>query len=363
MKSTKTHAYIGVGTIVILAIFNRYLSIIGINFFLFLDNLLEISKAISPWIMWAFWGLFVGLIYGSVVAWKKFTLDFKLNFIPIGLFILVTLSFLLINMPLKSGTWAGIQISSKIATDTTVMVEEGPAKRNVSKKKSDNTTNSSTISEAKSYSGNIGNLQTSYTINWMSDGTLEGTYSYTSRPDMLFTLKGKGEGDKITLEEYTNGTVTGRGILYSDGLCFTGKIKDSYGYYLEMKICESAPSYDETAEAENEVNQTSEDAQIYTFVEQPAEFSGGDEELITYIKSNIVYPTMEKENSIQGKVMVRFVVMEDGSISDAVVTRGISEGLDKEALRIVNTLPKFSPGRQQGKPVRVYFSLPIVFKL
>jgi protein TonB len=72
---------------------------------------------------------------------------------------------------------------------------------------------------------------------------------------------------------------------------------------------------------------------------------------------------MERDNDIQGKVLLRFVVMEDGSVADVNVMRGVSPGLDKEAVRVVRMLPKFKPGRQQGKPVRVYFNLPVVFKL
>ena len=67
--------------------------------------------------------------------------------------------------------------------------------------------------------------------------------------------------------------------------------------------------------------------------------------------------------TIQGKVLLRFVVMEDGAVSDVNVIRGVSPGLDKEAVRVVKTLPKFKPGKQQGKAVRVYFNLPVVFKL
>ena len=72
---------------------------------------------------------------------------------------------------------------------------------------------------------------------------------------------------------------------------------------------------------------------------------------------------MERDNDIQGKVLLRFVVMEDGSVQDVNVVRSVSSGLDKEAVRVVRTLPKFKPGKQQGKAVRVYFNLPVVFKL
>ena len=72
---------------------------------------------------------------------------------------------------------------------------------------------------------------------------------------------------------------------------------------------------------------------------------------------------MERDNDIQGRVVVKFIVNEDGSVSDAQVKRSISQGLDKEALRVINMLPRFIPGRQQGKAVKVYFLLPVAFKL
>ena len=106
-----------------------------------------------------------------------------------------------------------------------------------------------------------------------------------------------------------------------------------------------------------------EQPKIFTFVEQNPQFPGGDGELMKFLQKNIQYPQMERDNDIQGKVLLRFVVMEDGSVSDVQVIRAVSPGLDKEAVRVVKMLPKFAPGKQQGKPVRVYFNLPVVFRL
>ena len=106
-----------------------------------------------------------------------------------------------------------------------------------------------------------------------------------------------------------------------------------------------------------------EEPKIFTFVEQNPEFPGGDGELIKFLQKNIQYPQMERDNDIQGKVLLRFVVMEDGSVQDVNVVRSVSPGLDKEAVRVVRMLPKFKPGKQQGKAVRVYFNLPVVFTL
>jgi protein TonB len=93
------------------------------------------------------------------------------------------------------------------------------------------------------------------------------------------------------------------------------------------------------------------------------EFPGGDGELMPFIQRNVTYPQPELMNGIQGKVWIRFVVMETGDITDVEVMRSVSPGLDKEAVKVVKMLPKFKPGSVGGKPVRVYFNLPVNFKL
>ena len=101
-------------------------------------------------------------------------------------------------------------------------------------------------------------------------------------------------------------------------------------------------------------------SEIFTFVEQMPEFSG---DLNKYLSENIRYPAEALKNDIQGRVVVKFVVREDGSITDSKVIRGIGSGCDEEALRIVNSMPKWKPGKQNGKPVAVNFNLPLSFKL
>jgi TonB family protein len=103
--------------------------------------------------------------------------------------------------------------------------------------------------------------------------------------------------------------------------------------------------------------------EVFTFVEQMPEYPGGDGELIKFLVQNVQYPQYERDRDIQGKVLVRFVVTEDGSVKDVTVVRGVSPGLDKEAVRVLRMLPRFKPGMQQGKPVSVYYNIPIVFKL
>ena len=103
--------------------------------------------------------------------------------------------------------------------------------------------------------------------------------------------------------------------------------------------------------------------QIFTVVETMPEFPGGQGALLQYLAKSIKYPVIAQENGIQGRVSCSFVVNKDGSIVDAEVIRGVDPSLDKEALRVINSMPKWSPGKQRGKPVRVAYTLPINFQL
>jgi protein TonB len=106
-----------------------------------------------------------------------------------------------------------------------------------------------------------------------------------------------------------------------------------------------------------------EEAQIFMVVESMPEFPGGEVSLQKYLYENIKYPQMAKESGIQGRVFVTFVVEKDGSVTDVRVLRGIGGGCDEEAIRVVQNMPKWNPGKQRGKPVRVQFNLPIKFTL
>jgi len=102
---------------------------------------------------------------------------------------------------------------------------------------------------------------------------------------------------------------------------------------------------------------------VFSFAEENPKFPVGDAELAKLIDSTITYPQMERDNNIEGKVFVRLLILEDGSVGEVKVIRPVSPGLDKEALRVAGKLPKFIPGKQQGKPVKVYYILPVTFKL
>lgn len=105
------------------------------------------------------------------------------------------------------------------------------------------------------------------------------------------------------------------------------------------------------------------DGEVFSVVEDEPEFPGGVEALYKYLAENIKYPVLAKEKGTQGRVYVAFVVEKDGSVSNAKVLRGVSEEVDAEALRVINAMPKWKPGMQQGVPVRVQYNIPIIFKL
>ena len=103
--------------------------------------------------------------------------------------------------------------------------------------------------------------------------------------------------------------------------------------------------------------------EIFRSVEQMPQFPGGDAALMKYLSSHINYPPMAAENNVQGKVILQFVVEKDGRVGEVKVARSVDKDLDKEAIRVVKSLPKFTPGRQNGQPVRVWYTLPVTFKL
>lgn len=117
----------------------------------------------------------------------------------------------------------------------------------------------------------------------------------------------------------------------------------------------------EPAEVEEEVE---EEEAVYIVVENMPEFPDGQQAMMKFIAENIQYPVIAMENGIQGRVICQFVVEKDGRISDIQVVRTSGDAsLDKEAVRVISSMPKWKPGRQSGKPVRVTYTLPVSFRL
>lgn len=102
---------------------------------------------------------------------------------------------------------------------------------------------------------------------------------------------------------------------------------------------------------------------VFDVVEEMPSFPGGQGALMSYLNSNVKYPVVAQENGVQGRVIITFVVERDGSISDVKVARSVDPSLDREAQRVVKSMPRWTPGKQNGQTVRVKYTVPVVFRL
>ena len=112
-----------------------------------------------------------------------------------------------------------------------------------------------------------------------------------------------------------------------------------------------------------EVEPEPEEEEIFMVVEDQPEFPGGTAALLEYLRKNIKYPAICRENNIQGRVLVTFIVNKDGAIGEPEVVKSVNPSLDKEALRVISQMPNWKPGSQRGKPVRVKYTVPVNFRL
>jgi len=119
----------------------------------------------------------------------------------------------------------------------------------------------------------------------------------------------------------------------------------------------------EITELTNSGTGDGDDNTIQTYIEQMPLFPGGERELLTFIGKNLIYPVIDQENNVQGKVVLRFVVSKTGAVDKVEIIQSLSRTADNEAVRVVKMLPKFIPGKQNGKNVAVWFTLPVTFKL
>ena len=134
-------------------------------------------------------------------------------------------------------------------------------------------------------------------------------------------------------------------------------VEDEVEIEKELEIEETETDEDEIIEIEED------DEEFFMVVENMPEFPGGDLGLMKFIQKNVRYPAIAKEYNITGKVYVSFIVDKQGNVTNVKIVRGVDKNLDAEALRVVSSLPKYKPGKQRGKPVRVMFTIPINFTL
>ena len=110
-------------------------------------------------------------------------------------------------------------------------------------------------------------------------------------------------------------------------------------------------------------NKKSASNKVYEKAEVMPEYPGGDQAMMDFVANNVEYPQEARDKEISGRVMVGFIVEKDGSISDVKVVKSIGGGCDEEAVRVVKAMPKWKPGKEKGKPVRVSYMMPFTFKL
>lgn len=157
----------------------------------------------------------------------------------------------------------------------------------------------------------------------------------------------KVKNEVMTQEEQQQDN-TARGVVTQEGSDDADKFQ---AVKEQVQVVEEKPVVKEEPE------------KIFVAVEQPAEFKGGQAAMMKWLSNNIRYPDAAQQNNIQGRVIVKFVVEKDGSISGVTVVRGVDKDLDQEAVRVVKKMPKWQPGKNNGQPVRSYFNLPVTFKL
>ena len=177
-----------------------------------------------------------------------------------------------------------------------------------------------------------------YEGNWCG-GLMQGEGTYTSFDGTMiksFWENGLDNSGKLTEEQKQQ--------LYTTKEIF---VNECYEHYEEIEI-----------EIEEE-----DDEEFFMVVENMPEFPGGDRGLMKYIQNNVKYPPIAREYNITGKVYVSFIVDKSGSVTNVKIVRGVDENLDAEAMRVVKSLPKYKPGKQRGKSVRVMFTIPINFTL
>ena len=135
-------------------------------------------------------------------------------------------------------------------------------------------------------------------------------------------------------------------------------VEDEVEIENEIEIEDTESDEDEEIEIEEE-----DDEEFFMVVENMPECPGGDLGLMKYIQKNVKYPAIAKEYNITGKVYVNFIVDKSGSVTNVKIVRGVDKNLDAEAVRVVKSLPKYKPGKQRGKAVRVMYTIPINFTL
>lgn len=183
--------------------------------------------------------------------------------------------------------------------------------------------------------------------------------------DLINDISVLKPGDKDLLNAYGKhyNADTSNGIIFIRTKAHIEKEKANPKEKSVVVVVKKKPQEEEKAPNGVVSVDVPEPEKVFDVVEQMPLFSGGQVELMKYLSANVKYPEVSQKNGVQGRVVVKFVVEKDGSVSLAKVVKSVNKELDAEALRVVNAMPKWTPGKQNGRSVRVYYTLPVTFRL
>lgn len=183
--------------------------------------------------------------------------------------------------------------------------------------------------------------------------------------DLINDISVLKPGDKDLLNAYGKhyNADTSNGIIFIRTKAHIEKEKANPKEKSVVVVVKKKPQEEEKAPNGVVSVDVPEPDKVFDVVEQMPLFSGGQVELMKYLSANVKYPEVSQKNGVQGRVVVKFVVEKDGSVSSAKVVKSVNKELDAEALRVVNAMPKWTPGKQNGRSVRVYYTLPVTFRL
>lgn len=206
------------------------------------------------------------------------------------------------------------------------------------------------------------NVPVEMQVNNISGKTVVGFYIDTKGDlqNMFIQKSLSAEWDKLVLKAFEGmpkwkpGKQNGRAV----NVAFSVSVNCNNGNESIVDIAEPTQ-----AASEPTTKVDSGEDEIYDFVEQMAEFPGGEDALMKYLGKNIKYPKAARENDIKGKVFVEFIVHTDGSIYGIKILRGIGYGCDEEVIRVVKAMPKWMPAKMNGKPVPMRYKLPVMFAM
>lgn len=224
-------------------------------------------------------------------------------------------------------------------------------------------------SEAKAFESTVSDIENKFTIKHNDNTIIEYHYSVFKSNDIMTTSYTDANGKEQTMTWVSQRSQPQKEAVEPIAEQ-TGKVAEVVEENIEVKNAETVTviNQSEIDESDNEINFISEELAneepIFEVVEQQPEFPGGMLALMRYIRDNIQYPRISRENNSQGKVIVKFVVNTDGSIQDVDIVKSSNDiHLDREAIRLIKNMPKWNPGIQRGKAVRVRHNLPVNFKL